>query len=249
MSIAGTAPPPEAQQIRKAARGIEGMFLAQLIKVMRATVPGGKKGLLTGQGPLGEFADMELGRVLAERQSIGLADMLERSLARREASGRVARDEVPVDLRPRTIPLKPRLPDRIAGHVRAAAERYRLDPQLIQAVIAVESGGDPTALSSRNAKGLMQITDSTAQTLGVQNVWSPGQNIDAGARYLRQLLDRFDDKLELALAAYNAGPATVKRYGGIPPYPETRAYVRNVLSRYRQDHGGKAVQRRTAPGH
>jgi soluble lytic murein transglycosylase-like protein len=86
----------------------------------------------------------------------------------------------------------------------------------------------------------MQITDSTAQTLGVHNVWSPGENIDAGARYLRQLLDRFDDKLELALAAYNAGPTTVKRYGGIPPYPETRAYVRNVLSRYRQENGGIA---------
>lgn len=229
----------ESLKLRRAATGIEGMFMAQLIKVMQSTVPKPKKGLLSGGGMLGDFAQMELGRVLAERRSIGLADKLASTLQSRGVTGARGQKATAPTSAPvrRMIPLnKPNVRD-FDHHVRRAAERYGLQPELISAVIQAESSGNPAALSPRNAKGLMQLTDSTAEMLGVQNIWSPGENIDGGSRYLKQLLDRFDGRLELALAAYNAGPTAVVRHGGIPPYPETRAYVQRVMNEVRQHLG------------
>jgi soluble lytic murein transglycosylase len=101
----------------------------------------------------------------------------------------------------------------------------------------VESGFDSLAESRKGAIGLMQLMPTTASRLAVDDPWDPEQNLDGGTRYLRQLLDRFEGSIELALAGYNAGPETVERYGGLPPYPETREYVRRVLSLYR----GEAV--------
>ncbi len=115
--------------------------------------------------------------------------------------------------------------------IQEAAARYRVDPDLVKAVVKAESNFDPTAVSHAGAKGLMQLMDTTAAALGVENVFDPAQNIDAGVRYLAQQLERFGD-VRLALAAYNAGPGAVNRYGGIPPYAETQTYVRRVLDFY-----------------
>jgi len=108
-----------------------------------------------------------------------------------------------------------------------AARRHNVDPKLVHAVIRVESGYKPTARSRAGAMGMMQLMPGTARDLDVANPYDAAANIEGGVRYLRQLLDRFE--LRLALAAYNAGAATVERFGGIPPYPETRAYVSRVL--------------------
>jgi soluble lytic murein transglycosylase-like protein len=110
-----------------------------------------------------------------------------------------------------------------------AAKRHHVDPSLIQAVIAQESGGHPRAISSKGAKGLMQLMDGTAREMGVKDSMNPTENILGGTRYLRALLDRFDGDVSLALASYNAGAGAVERYGGIPPYPETQRYVEHVL--------------------
>jgi len=112
--------------------------------------------------------------------------------------------------------------------VHAAALRHGIDPDLIHAVIRAESDYDPYCRSHAGAMGLMQLMPGTAQALGVTDAWDPAQNVDGGARYLRQQLDRFGD-LRLALAAYNAGPGAVSRYGGVPPYDETRTYVERVI--------------------
>jgi soluble lytic murein transglycosylase-like protein len=96
----------------------------------------------------------------------------------------------------------------------------------------VESQLNPSAKSKRGAKGLMQLMPVTADALDVANIYSPEENVIAGVRHFRYLLDRFDGDLKLALAAYNAGPQNVVRYDGIPPYPETRAYVTRVLEYY-----------------
>jgi hypothetical protein len=99
-------------------------------------------------------------------------------------------------------------------------------------VSASESGFDASATSSAGAQGLMQLMPATAQGLGVSDPYDPAQNVWGGTRYIRRLLDRFDGNLELAVAAYNAGPNAVSKYGGIPPYAETQNYVQNVLSSY-----------------
>lgn len=115
-------------------------------------------------------------------------------------------------------------------------ERYSqekdLPPKLVRAVIQVESGYNPLALSTKGAMGLMQLTAATAQDMSVDDPYDPAQNVRGGTSYLRWLLNRFQDRLDVALAAYNAGPGAVERHGGIPPYAETRDYVRRVLALY-----------------
>ncbi len=123
-----------------------------------------------------------------------------------------------------------------------ALER-ELDPRLVQAVVQVESGYNPQALSNKGAIGLMQLMPGTARELAVVDPWSPEQNLRGGTSYLRQMLDRFGD-LELALAAYNAGPEAVVRHSGIPPYDETRAYVRKILHLMDGSDGGGELEGR-----
>jgi len=122
---------------------------------------------------------------------------------------------------------------KFAGSIAAAAKRNELDPALLSAVVGQESGFQPRAVSSAGAMGLMQLMPETARELGVRNPFDPAQNIDGGAKYLRGLIDRYHGRLDLALAAYNAGPGAVDRFGAVPPYPETQAYVKNILATYR----------------
>ena len=113
--------------------------------------------------------------------------------------------------------------------IRAAAERYDLDPALLTAMAEVESAFDPGAVSPKGASGMLQLMPATASRFGVQDVFDVEQNVDGGARYLSWLLDRFDGDSELAIAGYNAGEGAVERYQGVPPYRETRRYVSLVL--------------------
>ncbi len=116
--------------------------------------------------------------------------------------------------------------------IKKLAEKRNLDPLLVKAVIKVESDFEVEALSRKGAQGLMQLMPQTAAHLGVKDVWDPHHNIEGGVKYLRKMLNKFNNNLSLALAAYNAGPNKVKRYGGIPPYPETQRFVREVIKYY-----------------
>lgn len=126
-------------------------------------------------------------------------------------------------------------PQRFNSLVEQAAREHEVDEALLRAVIAVESNYDPNAVSHRGAVGLMQLMPQTARRYGVTNLYDPAQNIRGGARYLRDLMRRFNNDLDLTLAAYNAGENAIAQHGNrIPPYRETLAYVPRVLDFYRQ---------------
>jgi hypothetical protein len=130
--------------------------------------------------------------------------------------------------------------------VEAAAKRYNVDADLITSVIAVESNFDPKAVSRKNARGLMQLLPETAARLGVQNIFDPKENIEAGTHYLHDLLQKYNNDLVLTLAAYNAGPDKVQQYGRVPPYAETISYVRRVKRTYEKNKSDTAAKT-TAP--
>ncbi len=162
--------------------------------------------------------------------------------ARAEVKTRVAADgtieiynDAPstVAASPRTLRLRPVPRTDWSEWIREHADLHGVDPRLVQAIVQVESGYNDRARSRTGAVGLMQLMPATARTLQVGNRYDAEQNIRGGVAYLRQMIDRFSGRLELAIAAYNAGPGAVERYGGIPPYAETRDYVDRVLTLYR----------------
>jgi soluble lytic murein transglycosylase-like protein len=130
--------------------------------------------------------------------------------------------------------------------VKAVAAKYNVDADLITSVIAAESNFDPKAVSKRNARGLMQLLPETAARFGVQNIFDPQENIDAGTHYLRDLLQRFNNDLVLSLAAYNAGPEKVQQFGTVPPYRETVSYIRRVKRSYEKSKAGLTLEKSPA---
>jgi len=133
-----------------------------------------------------------------------------------------------------SIEVSPATPAKptVESLIQQAALRYNVDEALLAAVVAVESGYKPRAVSSKGAQGLMQLMPATAKDLAVTDPFDAAQNIDAGARYLRQLLDQHGDSYVKTLAAYNAGMGRVAKYKGVPPYRETIKYIERVLARY-----------------
>jgi len=158
-----------------------------------------------------------------------------------DASGRVHFTDTPTHGR-YDMYMKEKAPVKASNRsyldiIRRHATSYQLEEALVKAVIKVESNYQPRIVSRKGAQGLMQLIPETAKDLKVSNPFDPYENIRGGSEYLRMMLDLFDNDVELALAAYNSGPGTVKRYGGIPPYDETQNYVKKVkryLDYYRQ---------------
>jgi transglycosylase-like protein with SLT domain len=120
----------------------------------------------------------------------------------------------------------------VSDLIKAASQKHEIDADLLSSVIHAESGFNPNAQSRKGAQGLMQLMPETASSLGVKNAFEPGENIDGGTRYLRELLIRYNNDLIKALAAYNAGPERVEQYHGVPPYRETHAYVARIVREF-----------------
>ena len=136
---------------------------------------------------------------------------------------------------------------RLEELVQSTAARHGVNPNLVRAVIETESGGNPSAVSRKGAVGLMQLMPTTALELGVKNMYSAAENLEAGVRYLHTLLDRYNGDLDRALAAYNAGAGAVDRAGGVPKYRETREYVKKVTSNYLAADAGMPMSAAGAP--
>jgi hypothetical protein len=256
-------PGTDVKALEKSAEEFEGVFLNTLLKAMRQTVP--ENDLFNGGGATKfyrQMHDAEIAKTLATGHSgMGIADMIVRQLSRDgenettlPPSGPkvLARYREVMPLGPDT-PVRSRLTrlaaqqgttvadtlGRFQREIESASWGSGLDPALILSVVMEESGGDPGARSSKGALGLMQLMPETARELGVADRTDAAQNLQGGARYLADMLKKFAGQLDVALAAYNAGPGTVDRLGGkIPDYPETRRYVRRVLERYEQLGGG-----------
>jgi soluble lytic murein transglycosylase-like protein len=140
-------------------------------------------------------------------------------------------------------------PADIGEMLARAGKAHNIDVDLLASVVKAESGGNPRALSSAGAQGLMQLMPGTANELGVSNSFAPEQNVRGGSTYLDELLSRYHDNLALALAAYNAGPAAVDKYHGIPPYSQTRVYVARVIHEFnRRVLAREAILKQSTPG-
>jgi len=258
-----TDPKVEAEKVKKACAEFESLFLSQMLKTMREsgsilTEEEKKDGLGLGtDNPFQDMFDWQLAMKLSMGSPLGIAKQLagkylERLEGADPTEGTTPEAKEIPDLRrfigqpaepppERVISRKknhlPRLDSDIDEIVNDTAKTFNLDPNLIRAVIQAESAGNPRAVSPKGAKGLMQLMDATAADLGVNNPMDPTDNIQGGSAYLRKLLDRYQGNQKLALAAYNAGPGAVDRYGGVPPYPETVTYVRKVLQQMSQHTG------------
>lgn len=228
--------PSQGGELRKAAQDFEAIFIAQLLKNMRKGVS--ESGLF-GKGFSGSMYqsmfETTLAREMASKGGLHLSDIIVESLqpsgkASGPETGKTLADYLQHPIRQITGVRVSKNWDR--SIISEAARTFELDPKLIEAVIKVESDFNPHLVSRKGAAGLMQLMPKTAGELGVRNRYDPKQNVFGGAKYLRMMLNRFDNDLKLALSAYNAGPAAVEKYGGVPPFRETQNYVAKVLSHY-----------------
>lgn len=224
------------EDLKKAADEFESLFIFQLLKEMRKTI---MKSDLFGNG-LGEdifqsMWDEKIAEKIAQQGRLGIAEMVMHSFENDSESKEHSLESLQMlqnlmqTPNPSVHPLEKKV-EPFIPIIHKAAKEVKINQRLLKAVILAESAGNPQAVSSKGAQGLMQLMPDTASYLGVQNVFDPEENIFAGARYLKQLLQEFKGNLKLALAAYNAGPSNVKKYNDIPPFKETQQYVRKVLS-------------------
>lgn len=239
----------EKAKLKEAALGFESMMNTMLLKSMDEAAGGMFGDSSSGAAMFDTFFFQEISDVMSKNGGMGIADTIYRKM-----TGESLDDGMPLpySFPPLTIKSKPleikhtTNPNAITPSstslerlkkydpiIHDMARQYGVEPNLVKSIILAESAANEKAKSHANAKGLMQLIDSTAKSMGVRNVWDAKENIMGGTKYISNMLKRFDGNVEHALAAYNAGPHNVEKYDGIPPFKETKAYVPKVLGYYK----------------
>ncbi len=235
--------------MEKVARGFESLMLHMTFKGMRKAMLENSENSMSafGADTMLDYSYMLLSdKVSQVGKGTGIAEKIYEYLTNGEkmsATEKAPKEKIDipvnkpaVEKNKETSALNPRinyidgLNERLSGYdniISEASEKYGVAPNLIKAIISSESAAKPNAISSAGAKGLMQLMDSTANWLGVNDSYDPQENIMGGTEYISMMLDRYED-LDLALAAYNAGPGNVAKYNGVPPFDETRTYLKRV---------------------
>jgi len=233
------------QRLAKAAKDFETLLTSMMIKSMTST--GSEDGIMGSSDSFGgDYFDMIFQQALAskftEGKGLGVAEMLFQKLtgkSLKEVDTNLKLNNTQYDpvynidkglpsLQPSNQSLK-RL-EKYDSIIEEASTEYGVDPVIIKSVILTESAANENARSGANAKGLMQLLDSTASDMGVSNIWDPKENIMGGTKYLSKMLRQYNGDLKLALAGYNAGPGNVQKYNGVPPFEETQKYITRVMS-------------------
>jgi len=235
----------EKQKLMEVSKQFESLLTSMMLKSMNQTSGGGMFGENNFGGDIFDsIFQNEIADQMSKGTGLGVADQIYRRLTGENLSSEVLNTKLePIKKQPKievtssnveTPLVKPsnqsltRL-SKYEDIITSASKTYGVDKNIIKSVILAESSAKENAVSTANAKGLMQIIDSTAKYLGINNVWDPKENIMGGAKYLSELLRKYNGNLKFALAGYNAGPGNVDKYNGIPPFTETQTYVKRVI--------------------
>ncbi len=245
--VESTKTPQEKAKLAKAAQDFESMLTQMMLKSMTKTTGGMFGEESFGGDYFDTIFETKLASYISENKSLGLADMIYKNVIGESLDMNKIKQELQsqngVDFR-----IEPRRKIKVKNDSTAispskgsidrlnkfddiidkASKSFGIDKNIIRSVILTESAANPKAMSSANAKGLMQLIDSTASDMNVKNVWNPEDNIFGGTKYLSKMLDQFDGDLEKSLAAYNAGPGNVQKYDGVPPFEETKNYINRI---------------------
>jgi Rod binding domain-containing protein len=232
----------QVSRAAQVAKEFEAMFTSMMFKAMRGTVK--ESSLIPknmGESIFTEMLDGEYAKMSSDTGALGLAALIQKEIDRCEGRTPALDGNTPVSAGRRNRPSwsyasgdSASLIEKVRGKweslISEISARFGVDKDLVTAVVARESAGNPNAISPKGAKGLMQLMDATARDMGVRSSFSPFENLTGGIKYLKNMLESFNGDESLALASYNAGPGAVRKYNGIPPYRETREYVRAVLA-------------------
>ncbi len=234
----------EKKKLAKVSNQFESLLTSLMLKSMTQTTDGMFGNESYGGDAFESIFHFEIANKISEGRGLGIADMIYKKLTGEQMpkeftfeSFRIRPLNTKFNFDNQVKEIAPIAPseesikrvNRFEDIIDEASRRYGISKNLIKSVILAESAGRENAISSANAKGLMQIIDSTAEYLGIRNIWNPKENILGGTRYLSELLDKYNGNLKLALAGYNAGPGNVEKYNGIPPFSETKAYINRVI--------------------
>lgn len=230
----------QKRKLAKASKGFETMLTSLMIKSMTKSA-GGLFGSNNYGGDIFDtMFENEIAGYITETKGLGIAGKIFENLTGEKFDPKLYKTKIlhgnlnstgNGKIEKSTNTKGSKLIDKLKKYediINEASEKYNIDTNLIKSVILTESGANPKAHSKNKAKGLMQLLDSTADSLGVKNIWDPKQNIFGGTKYLSNMLRQYDGDKDLALAAYNAGPGNVAKYKGIPPFKETKIYIKRV---------------------